>query len=311
MRYVSSGFTRSVLPAASLAACVALAVGGTVSAATLSVVNGTTSRILNPTQQSSQAGSLGTQSVFTAPYVTTGSQDRAFGRDGYIIMATSPIGTTSGVYVSANPMAHPLIPAGKSGNTSSFAVSTLIKQPSYLTVSVRGYVSGLTAGYGYPTVYARDGSANKTVQAGVAIGANEPYGTAATMARMTIGAGAPANIYVGVLAGQYYDSPSAIILTDTTSGGSATATPQIYYTNPTAGANWFFFDVKGAHGGDILKLSEAQYNTNFASDKHPTLYGVTFDSTNPLAPGRNHVGRDQRNTSGRTSQTHDRVNKQK
>lgn len=283
MKCVTSGLTVRMLPLVSLAACLTLGIAGVASATTITVVNGTTSTILNPTQQSSQAGALATQTVFTAPYVTTGAQDSSFGQDGYVMMATSPTGITSGVYVGVDPMTNPSIPAGTSGNTGTFAINTLIKQPSYLTVSDSGYVTGLTAGYGYPTVYARDGSAANTVQAGVAIGANESYGTPATLAKMSIGSNVPSNIYVGVLAGQYFDSPSAITLTDTTSGASATATPQIYYTNITAGANWFFFDISGAQTGDVLQLSEAQYNTGASYDQHPSLYGLTFDSTNPLS----------------------------
>jgi hypothetical protein len=267
--------------------------GAAVAAGSVIVINGKTRTILNPRQQAAQAGALASRTVFTKPFITTGSQDRAFGHDGYIIVGTSPSGTHSGVWVSANPLNHRYIPAGQTSSESmyigpsplKYSLKTLVHMPNYLTVSVHGYINGLTAGYNYPSVYARDGSINHVRESGIGSrGGAIPFGTPTTMATLSLIRKPPENLYVGVMAGQYFDSLSAITLVNTRSGQSATTVPQIYYPKTLPGGLWYFFDVAGAKAGDVLKLIETQYNTSASDDEHPGLVALTFDSVNPLNP---------------------------
>ncbi len=267
--------------------------GSAVAAGSVLLINGTTSTILNPNNQATQEGALATRTSFTKPWVTLGAQDRAFGHDGYVIVATTPAGTGSGVWVNANPFTHTLIPAGQKTSTDmyigpsplKYSLKTLIHLPAYLKVSVHGYINGITAGYNYPQVYARDGSTADVREAGIASrGGAIAFGTPTTMAKLRITAKPPNNLYVGVMANQYYDSLSAITLVNTRSGQSATAVPQIYYNNTVPGALWYFFDVAGARRGDVIKLIETQYNTGASDDQHPGLPALTFDSVNPMNP---------------------------
>ena len=255
---------------------------GVASAATVSLMNGTTT---TPTNSS---GNYGT--TWTAPVITTGAGDRAFGNDGYLMYATTPTGTASGSYdYNGDPnyatALDPMTLTNVTGLPGKGTTNTLLKAPGYLSLSDSAMNSQWDSGYGYGTIYARDGSVSNTVELGVAYGPTPTaYNTPEALVTMTVGAGAPKNLYIGVLEDQYLDSPSQITISDS-NGGSATANPEIYFPTTLSGGQntWYFFNVAGAQAGDVLTLSVAQYNTGASYADHGTVSGLTFDSTNPLA----------------------------
>ena len=269
---------------------------GLAPAANVTLLNGTTTTAVFPS-----SASYGT--TWTAPVLTTGAEDAAYGADGYVMYATTPSGSSyfsgNGSYYYAGdtsyPPGTPTDPLnlnntqghGQASQTHPALVSTLSKIPSYLTYSDASYLTSWKAGYGnYPNIYARDGSGNGTVESGWAGVTNGvAYNTLKEMVKMTVGAGAPSNIYIGVLEQQGRDSPSQIKISDGAS--SATALPQNYYSSSAEAfpgqATWYFFDVANAQTGDTIMLSQAQYNTGASWAEAPTVSGLTFDSTNPIA----------------------------
>ncbi len=275
-----------------------IASAGLASAANITLLNGTTTTAVFPS-----SASYGT--TWAQPVLTTGAQDAAYGADGYVMYATSPSGSSYGggngsYYYPGDakyPTGTPTDPLNvtneqgfsNGGQIHPTIVNTLSKIPSYLTYSDASYLTSWDAGYGYGNVYARDGSAANTVEYGVASPSNGiAYNTLTKMATMTVGAGAPKNLYIGVLSDQAVDSSSQIQISDGTA--SVTAMLQNYgsgtpeNTSAFPGQNtWYFFDVANAQSGDVITLSMAQYNTGASYAMHPTLAGLTFDSTNPIA----------------------------
>ncbi len=273
-------FTRS-LSIVTAIAIGGLAAGGTASAAVVTLLNGTTTTALNA------SGSYG--SSWTAPVVTTGAGDEAFGKDGYVVFATSPTGTASGSYDYSGDSKYataldPLTLNNVTGQPGGATTTTLSSIPSYLTLADPSMQSQWDSGYGYNSVYARDGSTGGTVEYGVAYGKTVAYNTPESLLTMTVGSNAPKNLYVGILEDQNLDSPSQVTISDS-NGGSATASPQIYFPKflPNGENTWYFFDVSGAQAGDVLTLTVAQYNTGANYAQHPTISGLTFDSTDPIA----------------------------
>ncbi len=273
--------TKRVLAVLGSAAGLALA-AGTASAAGVTLLNGTTTTAVNG------SGSYGT--TWTAPVITTGAGDKAFGADGYLMYATSAAGTASGSYdYNGDPnyagALDPMSLTNVTGYPNGVVTNTLLKVPSYLTISDTAMNNQWDSGFGYSAIYARDGSASNTVELGVAYGPTPAaYNTPESLVTMTVGAGAPSNLYIGVLEDQNLDSPSQITISDS-NGGTATANPQIYFPTTLSGGQntWYFFDVSGAQAGDVLTLSVAQYNTGASYADHGTVSGLTFDSVNPLA----------------------------
>lgn len=259
-----------------------IASAGLASAANVTLLNGTTTTAVN------SSGNYGT--VWTAPVITTGSGDHAFGQNGYLFYATTPSGSSSGSYDYSGDTKYtaaldPMTLNGVTGQPGGVVTTTLLNTPSYLTLSDTAMNSQWSSGYGYNNIYARDGSAGNIVQSGTAYGPNTTtYNTPEQLVTMTVGSNAPKNLYIGVLEDHYYDSPSQVTISDS-AGGSATANPEIYYPlTLTAGENtWYFFDVANAMPGDVISLTVAQYNTGQQYVQHPTVSGLTFDSTNPVS----------------------------
>ena len=264
-----------------------IASAGLASAANVTLLNGTTTTAVN------SSGNYGT--VWTAPVITTGAGDQTFGQNGYLFYATTPSGSSSGSYdysgdthytAALDPMALNDVTGypGATAPATTPPTTTLLQTPSYLTLSDTAMNSQWSSGYGYNNIYARDGLAGNTVQSGTAYGPNTTtYNTPEQLVTMTVGSNAPKNLYIGVLEDHYYDSPSQVTISDS-AGGSATANPEIYYplTLATGENTWYFFDVANAQSGDVISLTVAQYNTGQQYVQHPTVSGLTFDSTNPV-----------------------------
>lgn len=281
---------------AAIFAAAALTSAVTSHAATISLVNQTTT---NSTLNETVAVPMGSTSstVGTAGY----------GGTGYIMFGTDvPSNVTYGFTETGTaPTADDVNYSYNSGN-----IATLESLPSWLTTtSSSGTVGNITmdpsansanyfmaAAYGYPAIsiegqplpgsypvannQATTGALIQTGEGGV--NATTP-GTLLKLFDITLGSGTPSSFKLGVVAPQGYDALSQIAVSD----GSASDTVNI---DPAQNLGFYFFNISGAQAGDTIVVSAAAsptvagYFTHNPYGTSTDLVGMTFDATGAATP---------------------------
>ncbi|MGC8559105.1 MAG: PEP-CTERM sorting domain-containing protein [Phycisphaerae bacterium] len=269
---------------------------GNSQAATISLVNATTT---NSTLKETVAVPMGgtSSTVGTAGY----------GQSGYIMFGTVVPSTVTYGFTETGtaPTADDVNYSFNSGN-----IATLQSLPSWLTTTTSSGTVGnismdpslassnyfVAAAYGYPAIhisgqpyagsypvannYANTGDAIQTGEGG------ENGTTAGTLYKLfdiSLGTGTPSSFKLGVIAPQGYDALSQLQVSD----GSDSYSVNI---DPNQNLGFYFFNVTGAQAGDTIVVSAAAspsvtgYFTHNPYGTSTDLVGMTFDANATQTP---------------------------
>lgn len=274
----------------------ALAGVGSSQAATISLVNSTTS---NSTLNETVAVPMGSTSstVGTAGY----------GQSGYIMFGTVVPSTVTYGYTETGTA-----PTAEDVNYSynQFTIATLESLPSWLTTTTSTGIVGnismdpslassdyfMAAAYGYPAIHISGqpyaGSypvANNIANTGDAIQTGEGGETGTTTGTLyklfdiSLGAGTPSSFKLGVITPQGSDALSQLQVSD----GTASTSVNI---DPNQNLGFYFFNITGAQAGDKIVVSAAAspsvtgYFTHNPFGTSTDLVGMTFDTSAATTP---------------------------
>ncbi len=273
------------------AAAPAFMVAGVANAASVSLVNSTTTNTtLNETVAvpiGSNASIIGSAGYGAAGYVFFGTDVPSNVTYGYTETGTAPTAVDVNYsYDTGNIATLQSLPSWLTTTTSTGTVGNISMDPgltaaNYFTAAAYGYpaisIIGQPAAGSYPTNQTPPITTGSLLQSGEGGVNGTTVGTLYKLFDIALGAGTPSDFRLGLMTPQGYDASSQLQVSD----GSASASVNI---DPAQNLGYYIFNISGAVAGDTLVISAATsptvaggYFTHNPYGTSTDLVGMTFD----------------------------------